>query len=101
MKRRPEHATDCPGCDIGWVTGELLCPRCAEKVQAARPTFYTTWLHARAAMVAAPQDTVATAMEAYHRGLIVGTAMALKSPPPRQRPKLGIPHHAQGPSNPQ
>ena len=83
MKRRPDQASDCPGCNVGWVIGDLLCPRCADKVQNAQPDFYPQWLKSRAAAVHGDKtDTVSAALEAYHRGLIVGTAILLHKPGP-------------------
>jgi len=80
VKSRPAHADDCPGCDTGWVWGDLLCPRCASAVQKAQPSFYTGWLAARAALELRKEDTAAIGLEAFQRGLIVGTARLLHKP---------------------
>lgn len=85
MKKRPEHATDCPGCKTGWVTGELLCPRCARNVQVSQPILYDAWMSARAALYGDPDKMPPSgpegwvAIEAYRRGLIVGTALVISS----------------------
>lgn len=80
MTKRPAHATDCPGCNIGCVSGELLCPRCMNAVHAAQPTYYDAWMSARAVLDQRKEDTAAAASEAFRRGLIVGTAIVLHRP---------------------
>jgi len=90
MKQRPEHAADCPGCDTGWVFGDLLCPRCTNNVNTAQPDYYPSWLSARAELYST-HPTVPSgpegwaAIEAYRRGLIVGTARAMHTPPNSNR----------------
>jgi hypothetical protein len=78
MTRRPEHAADCPGCLTGWVDGALLCPRCQAAVHATNAELYPMWMKARALSVNTPTKTEYIAMEAYRRGLIVGTALLVK-----------------------
>jgi hypothetical protein len=93
MTRRPEHAADCPGCQTGWVDGTMLCPRCTQAVQSSAPDLYPAWLKARAAEVKAtynlpPRDQAEHNImenEAFTRGLIVGTAMALHRPKGNRR----------------
>ena len=78
--KRPATAEDCPGCKVGWIWGEILCPRCKAKVNKAQLSFYTEWLAARQSRVDHERNVLAVDAEAYHRGLIIGTAMALHAP---------------------
>jgi hypothetical protein len=80
---RPSHAADCPGCKTGWTTGELLCRLCAYAVHEKDATLFGSWLRARAALHAEappplpPGDDGWAAIEAFRRGLLVGTAQIL------------------------
>lgn len=76
MKKRPEHATDCPACD-GWIGGaDLLCMQCSDRVCKDHAQLVRDWLDARARSASAP-SVEHLAREAYRRGLVVGTAMLL------------------------
>lgn len=85
---RPEHAADCPGCDTGWTTGELLCPRCEDAVHKADPSMYPLYLEARNFHSIREQTSgqnedgqrltkQAFEKHAYTRGVIVGAARIL------------------------
>ena len=87
MSKRPEHATDCPGCDTGWTASGLLCKQCENAVNTSNPILYPQWLEARHFLDAVGTDAPSrpsgpegwAAIEAFRRGLIVGTARVLSS----------------------
>lgn len=81
--KRPEHAADCPGCKTGWVVYSLLCGICTKAVQAKRPSIFDSWREAKEALQksepppAPPGGYGWAAVEAFRRGVIVGTALLL------------------------
>lgn len=90
MSKRPEHATDCPGCDTGWTASGLLCPLCESTVNTAQPDLYLKWMDHRAKHAELLNDddggpnhydlTHAEAcLEAFYRGVIIGTARVLSA----------------------
>lgn len=79
MSQRPEHATDCPGCDTGWCVSALLCPMCTNAVTTSNPELYDRYLSAWAEKARFPGHIEAIATEAYRRGLVVGTARVLNA----------------------
>lgn len=78
--KRPETATDCPGCPTGWVMADLLCPMCTKRVYASDPDLYYTWTRTRSHMCNQPAEKGRVAAEAFWRGVIVGTAKATYKP---------------------
>ena len=88
MKQRPEHAQDCPACDKGWTASGILCMRCTDAVIEFDAGLYPAFMKHRAEharLVAHDAGGLAimelaqaeACLEAYFRGVIVGTARVL------------------------
>jgi len=85
MSKRPDHATDCPGCDTGWCVDTLLCPMCVAAVGTSTPLLMESWISARGELSLFPGNVSVIAQEAFRRGLVVGTARVCSAQRAAQR----------------
>ena len=96
MKKRPEHATNCPGCETGWTASGLLCPLCESAVNTGQPDLYPKWMGHRARHSELLNDDdgnpahldlvhAETCAEHFFRGVIIGTARVLSAARNAQR----------------
>lgn len=90
MSKRPEHATDCPGCETGWTASGLLCSLCESAVNTGQPDLFPEWMKRRARHTALLQDNDVKPVNPYlinseacaehfYRGVIIGTARVLSA----------------------